>query len=197
MPVRGRPRQQGGAVMMRGPVSAVLAAALGIAGCGGGHGGDGGPSLPTFFRLDATAFAQQNDLTVNCGIDFLVDISGEISRTPTVVEYIATMGGQAQRSLLRPDGSGIAFSADAFYPRLQVLHLLPNRVQLVSLDNPPGSPPSGSRFWDELRLFDGFLNADGTIEGEWVCAPLDTAQGGITDDTVFAGGSWETVVLTN
>ena len=148
--------------------------------------------MPTFFEMHATAEAQEGDLTVNCSIGFVVEITGEISRTRDVVEYIAIMGGEAVRDLRRPDGSGVILSAFAYYPRLQVLHILPNRVQLVSLDFPPDGPSTGSRFWDELRFFDGVLEADRTISGEWLCAPLDVEQGGIDDDSVFAEGTWTT-----
>ncbi len=186
--------------MRRNNLSALLFLPAVLAGCGGG-GGSGGnappPELPLFFHLDATASTVENGLTVDCGLGFIVEISGEVSRTPDVVEYIATMGGDARRSLLHSDGSGVALWADAFYPRMQVLHLLPNRVQLVSLDFPPDDPPSGSRFWDELRFFDGFIDANGVIEGDWLCAPLDAEQGGIMDDTVFAEGTWRTTAIVN
>jgi hypothetical protein len=184
-------------VAMNRNVSFVsIIAALASAGCDGRDGGRAAePQLPMFFQLQATAATQQDDLSVECRLGFNVEISGEVSRTDEVVEYLATMGGDAQRILLRPDGSGVNLWANAFYPRLQVLHLLPNRVQLVSLDFPPDSPPSGSRFWDELRFFDGFIGADGTIEGEWLCAPLDTEQGGVMDNAIFAEGSWESTTL--
>lgn len=181
-------------------VAWIACAAIMLAACGGGSGNGGldEPPLPLFFELNAVAQADQDrldGLSVDCSLGFIVEISGEVSRTPEVVEYVATMGGDANRSLLRPDGSGVAFRANAFFPRLQVLHLLPDRVQLVSLDFPPDGPSSGSRFWDELRFFDGFLNADGSIEGEWLCAPLDTEYGGIDDDAIFAEGIWETTEL--
>lgn len=151
--------------------------------------------MPMFFGFNATASAEEGDLTVNCSIGFVVEISGEVSRTPEVVEYIAVMGGEAVRDLRRPDGSGVILSGFAHYPRLQVLHILPNRVQLVSLDFPPDGPSTGSRFWDELRFFDGVLEADRSISGEWLCAPLDVEQGGINDDSVFAEGTWTTTEI--
>ena len=153
------------------------------------------PRLPLFFQLHAAASAEEGDLTVDCSLGFVVEISGEVSRTDEVVEYIATMGGEAVRNLQRDDGSGVVFSAFAHYPNLQVLHLLPDRVQLVSLDFPPDGPSTGSRFWDELRFFDGTIDENSVITGEWLCAPLDTEQGGINDDSVFAEGAWETVEL--
>lgn len=179
--------------------AAAMAACAGLllAACDddGGRSAPAEPPLPASFVLHAVGHAEQDDLTVDCSLEFIVEIAGEVSRTRDVVEYIGTMGGEAIRTLLRPDGSGVSLRADAFYPRLQVLHLLPDRVHLVSLDFPPDGPSTGSRFWDELRFFDGNLGADGTIEGEWLCAPLDTEQGGINDDSVFAEGTWFTEEL--
>jgi len=160
-----------------------------------GHDGPIELPMPMYFEFNATASAEEDDLTVNCSIGFVVEISGEVSRTPEVVEYIAVMGGEAVRDLRRPDGSGVILSGFAYYPRLQVLHILPNRVQLVSLDFPPDGPSTGSRFWDELRFFDGVLEADRSMSGEWLCAPLDVEQGGINDDSVFAEGTWTTTEI--
>ena len=151
--------------------------------------------MPMFFEFNAVASAEEGDLSVDCSIGFVVEITGEVSRTKEVVEYIAVMGGEAVRDLRRPDGSGVVLSAFAYYPQLQVLHILPDRVQLVSLDFPPDGPSTGSRFWDELRFFDGVLEADRSISGEWLCAPLDVEQGGINDDSVFADGTWETTEI--
>ena len=153
------------------------------------------PEMPMFFQLDAMAEAEEGELDVDCSLEFVVEITGEVSRTNEVVEYVATMGGEAVRNLLREDGSGVILSAFAHYPNLQVLHILPDRVQLVSLDFPPDGPSTGSRFWDELRFFDGTIDQDGVITGEWLCAPLDVEQGGINDDTVFAEGTWTTTTL--
>jgi len=68
--------------------------------------------MPTFFEMRATAEAQEGDLTVSCSIGFVVEITGEVSRTRDVVEYIAIMGGDAVRDLRRPDGSGITQVTD-------------------------------------------------------------------------------------
>ena len=172
----------------------IVGAAL-FAGCHEDSDRQPVPELPSFFQLDAVASAEEGEFTVDCSLGFVVEISGEVSRTNEVVEYIATMGGEAVRNILREDGSGVVLSAFAHYPNLQVLHILPDRVQLVSLDFPPDGPSTGSRFWDELRFFDGTISQDGVITGEWLCAPLDVEQGGINDDTVFAEGNWVTTAL--
>ena len=183
--------------MKRSCLAAGVMLAL-LTACHDGDGDDDGPAelrLPMNFELQATATATEDDLTVNCSLGFVVEISGEVSRTADVVEYIAVMGGEAVRDIQRPDGSGVVLSAFAHYPNLQVLHILPDRVQLVSLDFPPDGPSTGSRFWDELRFFDGVLDEEGTMTGEWLCAPLDVEQGGINDNSVFAEGTWTTIEI--
>jgi hypothetical protein len=180
---------------MKRALAASLASALGLASCHVDDDEARVPVLPGFFELNAVASAESGEFTVDCSLGFVVEISGEVSRTDEVVEYVATMGGEAVRNILREDGSGVVLSAFAYYPNLQVLHVLPDRVQLVSLDFPPDGPSTGSRFWDELRFFDGTIDQDGVITGEWLCAPLDTEQGGINDDTVFAEGTWETTEI--
>jgi hypothetical protein len=182
--------------MLRNAAAPWIAAAVLAAGCLDSD--ETGPEelrMPISFALNAVAEADTDELAVDCGLEFVVEISGEVSRTDLAVEYIAMMGGDAMRNLERPDGSGVNLRASTFYPRLQVLHILPNRVQLVSLDFPPDGLSTGSRFWDELRFFDGILDEDGTIGGEWLCAPLDVEQGGINDDSIFAEGHWGTVEL--
>src|SRR5688572_24186436 len=64
-------------------------------------------------------------------------------------------------------GSGVAYFADYFYPELQVLHILPAKVQIVSLSHREGQPVT-SRFGGELRFWEGTLQPDGTITGSWL-----------------------------
>jgi hypothetical protein len=154
------------------------------------------PEMPRYFWLEATASGESEEFNVECRLGFTVEISGEVSRTDEVVEYTATMGGEAVRQLLRDDGSGVAFVADAYYPDHQVLHILPNRVQIVSPGYSPDEPTSGSRFWHELRFFEGTIDRNGVMTGEWLCAPLDTDRGDINDDSVFAEGTWVTTEIT-
>jgi hypothetical protein len=61
----------------------------------------------------------------------------------------------------------------------------------------PRSPitPTCRSCTSEPRFFDGVLEEDGTINGEWLCAPLDVEQGGINDDSIFAEGTWTTTEI--
>jgi len=134
-------------------------------------------------------------MSVDCRIDFLVEIAGEVSRTDEVIEYVGTMGGGAERKIRREDGSGVAYIGDYYFPNLQVLHILPSRIQLVS-DNYRPDEPVSSRFGAELRFWEGALQPDGSILGSWTCAPMDVDDRGIEDFTIFADGPWNTTTLS-
>src|SRR5262245_22064783 len=114
--------------MRGGSLAAGVVSAAMLAGCLDAAGrGPPVPELPLFFALNAAAAAESDAYDADCSLEFVVEISGEVSRTNRVVEYIATMGGEAVRNLQRDDGSGVVLSAFAFYPQLQVLHILPDR----------------------------------------------------------------------
>ena len=109
-------------------IPAALAASLALLAACNDDGND--PielPMPMFFEFDAVASAEEGDLSVNCSIGFVVEITGEVSRTKEVVEYVAVMGGEAVRDLRRPDGSGVVLSAFAYYPRLRRLCNRPAR----------------------------------------------------------------------
>lgn len=161
------------------------------AGCnsGSGNAADELPGLPVLdFWLRAIAAGETDEFTVECGLDYIVDIAGEVSRTSLVVEYVGTMGGEARRSLLRADGSGVAFFADAF-SEVQVLLQVPDRVQINLINVPPDPEGVSSRFWSEQLQFEGRLIGD-QIFGDWLCAPLDTEVNGINDNEIFVPGTW-------
>jgi hypothetical protein len=173
------------------PAAWILSTAL-TAGCNDEERSPA-PEVPRFFRLDATATGGDEAYHVECRIDYVVEISGEVSRTERVIEYVATMGGGASRSLVPEEGTGAAFFADVYHPNVQVLHILPNRIQIQvqSRDAAPDGLSSTSRFWEEIRFWDGVIDQDGVISGEWLCAPLDVEYG-VEDDSIFVDGTWQT-----
>lgn len=71
--------------MKRAFAAAGLASALLLASC---HDDDGprAPELPNYFELNAAAAAESGEFTVDCSLGFVVEISGEVSRTNEVVE---------------------------------------------------------------------------------------------------------------
>jgi hypothetical protein len=174
----------------------ICLAALGV-GPGCSNGGEAAVplvSLPSVFKLEASAETVSGMQTVECGLDFIVELTDEVSRSNRVVEYLGTMGGEARRSILDPDGSGHAFIADSF-SEVQVSHRLPDGVEIRSINVPPNPPGVSSRFWDELLQFDGRLGPGDMISGDWICAPLDTDLGDFADDSIFAPGTWFTLTL--
>src|SRR5262245_1192707 len=106
---------------MKGGLRIIALTASLLAACDGGGGSQRVPELPMSFQLNGAAAAEEGGLDVDCSLEFVVEVSGEVSRTRDVVEYIATMGGEAVRNMLREDGSGVVLSGFACYPRLQVL----------------------------------------------------------------------------
>ena len=175
-------------------VFGVTAALLGS--CGGNSDTAAQVKLPSLMRLEAFASSVSGDQTLECGLDYIIEIAGEISRTNSVVEYVGTMGGGARRSILNPDLSGFAISADAF-SEIQILHTLPDLVEINLINVPPNPPGVSSRFWDSQKTFVGRLSAQNMISGDWVCEPLDTEIGGIVDDSLFADGTWFTETIEN
>jgi hypothetical protein len=171
---------------------AFVTFAIAAAAC---DGGQHRVQLPMFFSLDATASANEGEMSVECEIAFLVEIAGEVSRTDEVIEYVGTMGGSAGRTILREDGSGVGYIGDYYFPNLQVLHILPSRIQLVSDTYRPDEPVS-SRFGAELHFWEGALQPDGSILGSWTCAPMDVDDHGVEDYTIFAEGLWTTTTLS-
>ena len=177
-------------------ISALLVAVFGLlVGCNG-SGGDADPQLPELFFLDGSASLQSGTLTLDCHINFIVELAGETLRTDTFVEYVGTMGGDAGRQVLAPDGSGFALNGDAF-SEVRARLTFPNQVSIDAINLPPGPTHVPPSFFEEIIRFEGVLSAPGLISGEWLCAPFFTDLGGFADETLFADGVWFTEVISN
>ncbi|HNP35233.1 MAG TPA: hypothetical protein PKK10_05225 [Woeseiaceae bacterium] len=153
------------------------------------------PSLPTFFSLEGAASTKSGEEMLDCHIDFMVELSGETLRSDSFVEYSGSMGGQAGRKILNPDGSGISLAGDAF-SNVRVRLTYPDIVLIESI-NVPGPPADPPDFWTELLELNGRLGPKELISGDWLCAPFFTEIGGIDDSFLFADGSWFTTPLSN
>jgi SAM-dependent methyltransferase len=124
--------------------------------------------------------------------DRVLDVAAGAGEPALTAARVAGPHGQVIATDISPEmlGHGRERAAGAGIDNIEFVE-----TDASSLDFPPDGPTTGSRFWDELRFFDGTISQDGVITGEWLCAPLDTEQGGIVDDTVFADGSWETAEI--
>ncbi len=162
---------------------------LATAGCGGSPAAPTpAPSqppvlrLPETMRLTATAEGRAGDAAISCALDFVVSVQpdGDAMR--------GSMGGEARRTRLLPDGSGEEFWADAHYPQIRITVDGGGRARLQSYRN--GVPDTGegsSRFWDRLTSFEGVHDdRRNAIAGTWTCLPLDVRS----DVSGEAAGTW-------
>ena len=166
-----------------------------LLGCNSSNGG-ARQQLPAFFLLQGSASLQSGEQTLECHIDFIVELAGETLRTDTFVEYVGTMGGGAGRQVLRPDGSGFALNGDAF-SEIRARLIFPDQVIIEATNLPPGPTHTPPSFFEELSRFEGTLGSAEMISGEWLCAPFFTDLGGLADETLFADGLWFTESISN
>lgn len=153
------------------------------------------PALPGFFTLEGTATLVDGEQTLDCHINYIVELSGETLRSNSFVEYAGNMGGEAGRRILNPDGSGMALVGDAF-SNIRARLTFPDTVliQGVNVPGPPADPPN---FWSEIIEFNGRLGPNDLISGDWLCAPFFTEVNGIDDSFLYADGTWFTTPINN
>jgi hypothetical protein len=136
--------------------------------------------LPAAMILVATAQGTAAGRTIDCSLHFVIDLERDGARD-------GTWGGEAYRKSLLPDGSGIAFLADAS-SQVRVEGLAGSGVRLVSYrEGRPIAADGQSRFWDGILALEGtYSSSTRTINGSWTCHPLDTRG----DDGGSVEGTW-------
>jgi hypothetical protein len=149
-------------------------------GCGEGPTEVIAPRLPANMRLDATASGVAGDRTIDCALHYQIRLTADGALT-------GTWGGEASRQSLLPDGSGIAFFADAASD-LRIDPLSASRVRLISYgQGRPLEPDGTSRFWDGILVLEGdYDEGASTVTGVWTCHPMDTRG----DDVGSIAGTW-------
>lgn len=138
--------------------------------------------LPASAVVTGIAAGAADELSISCGLDFTANLHAVGD------EQHGSMGGHAHRQVLNPDGSGTAFTGDAFYPDIRITVSSGGRATITSYRNGAPMMPTGeSRFWDNLLSFEGTYDAASrTISGSWTCRPMDTRD----DVKGDATGSW-------
>jgi hypothetical protein len=136
--------------------------------------------LPAAMSLVATAQGIVAGRTIDCSLHFTIDLERDGARD-------GTWGGEASRKSLLPDGSGIAFLADAS-SQVRVEGVPGNGVRLVSYrEGRPIAADGQSRFWDGILALEGtYASGNRTISGAWTCHPMDTRG----DDLGSVDGTW-------
>ena len=137
--------------------------------------------LPRFFHVEASATGT-HDLSITCRFEWGYEVNG----TPTLLadggrRVPVRWGGDAQRTILLPDGSGISLWPHLLAPESHVILGGDGSVELIT----PVNLEDASPFYQGLRQITGSLEADGTGEGTWTCAPFGPGaapQGGPVED---------------
>lgn len=140
------------------------------------------------------ATARAREATLTCHIDFIVELTGVVAQDDTFIEYTGTMGGEAGRVVLNPDGSGFALIGDAF-SQIRARLTYPSTVHIESVNLPPGPVHDPPGFFEEIVDFTGTFGPGDLISGDWLRAPFFTDLGGFADETLFADGTWFTQTI--
>lgn len=164
----------------------VLLATIILGACADSPAGPDPVRLPERLHLVAEARSTEPDgRSVECSLDLHYRLTSEARDVGDFVEYQAEMGGEAQRTALNPDGSGVAFFADvgALPGEVVVRVVARDSVELHIEKSKTVKEP----FWREFGLFAGRLDGEGRGSGRWTCSPL-TVRG---DTVLTAVGRWE------
>lgn len=145
--------------------------------------------LPQRFSMTGSASSVEDDGTsVSCILELYFELEESPSRSEGVLEYAAVLGGYLNRTVLDAEGNGISLGPDVYGSAI-VRSIAPNTVEIEV----PVNAGTGSRFWEELSLFEGTIASDGTASGLWNCAPFDIGEGGYADTLYTASGPWTIV----
>ncbi len=141
--------------------------------------------LSEFLKFTGSAEGNVEGLQVDCECDLNLEIPDvEFQENGTQI-YHGNMGGDILRTIVDVNGEGIGLRPFLF-GEIELLLKTNDSVYLKW----PGNEDTGIRFYDEISLFRGMINQDGTITGRWKCAPFDTDQGGYVDSIGIVSGTW-------
>lgn len=170
------------------PASVLLLLGLAASGCEGDNpvASPLVTELPRNFRLTGTASgAEASGLAATCSLDWIFELTSEVSHTPERIDYEGVHGGGVERSVLARDGSGFVFAADVFGEVRA--HVDADGTVEISI---PVNETADGRFWRNLARFTGTIASSGSGRGEWTCAPMDIDSGGYVDESLSVTGSW-------
>lgn len=120
-------------------------------------------------------------LTIDCAFELAFEWDGA-ERLETGRVYVASGGGEAERRVLRPDGSGLSFAPTLVLEEHHLRLLGGDSLVLESLvDLETGVP-----FYEGIGRMPGVVTGPHTAQGSWSCAPVDA--GG--DSVGVVAGSW-------
>lgn len=142
------------------------------------------------FELQANASGSSGNTRVECTLNYRVDALQETLRSSTRVIYRAYMKGSSQRALYTLDESGFAIQTDTWEGEVELSLVFPDTVEWVKLDAIEDGSALDVPFWQQQQYWIGSLQADGSLRGSWLCAPLNADFGSISDDELTVNGVW-------
>lgn len=158
---------------------------LGLAACGD----SGAVALPERMHLLGEARSSDGGLTLECGLDYVIELESEEDRGSDRARYRGQMGGEAGRVVLDAQQAGWSLIGDAF-SQVRVVVTEDNGLEIMSLGLPAPANPSRPSFWEGVADFEGVYDGGGRAHGIWTCAPFYTDLGGFADTAWAVSGTW-------
>lgn len=176
---------------IRGVVMVLASQVLGCDDDGTGAEVVGHHPLSAYFHVAGESATQEGDLSISCRFEWLYEVSGRPRELPDGSREVPVQwGGDAQRTILLPDGSGLSLWPTLFSPESQVILAEDGGIELVDQVNLDAPSP----FYQALGRLEGTLEETGNGSGSWACAPFGPGaapEGGPVEDTVgVAVGTW-------
>jgi hypothetical protein len=141
--------------------------------------------LPEMMRFTGLAEGKAEGFDIQCRCDMILEVPDFVTGDNSSQQYIGTLGGEITRVITDDEGAGFSFSPFLFGDA-EAMVTANDSVFLAW----PANEGTGTRFYDEIALFEGRLNTDGSVTGSWKCAPLDISEGGYVDLKGTVEGSW-------
>ncbi len=166
----------------RTPAIALLAAGAWVAGCAADTVAPEPFQPPARYRVQATAGGVDAGLRIDCALDLVFEWTGLERLEQSGRVYVSSGGGEAERAVTRPDGTGLAFM-----PLLVVEeHFLRMRPGGAIVLESPVDVDTGVPFYLGLGRMEGVVTGPSTAEGTWSCAPLESPA----DPVGTVQGTW-------
>jgi hypothetical protein len=122
---------------------------------------------------------------IECLCDLALELPGFELEVDGTQQFTGTLGGEIIRAVADDSGAGFSF-APFLFGEVTVTVKANDSLYLSW----PGNLDTGIPFYDEISLFKGVVNTDGTVSGTWKCAPLNLDEGGYVDVKGVAEGTW-------
>lgn len=128
---------------------------------------------PTLYTVTGEASGSNGGFTVTCTMDLVFEWNGH-ERLEVGRVYVTRGGGEVERTIERPDGSGLVFTPFLFSDENHVRVLGADSVALET----PENRDTGIPFYDGLARMEGRVTGPGRAEGTWTCGQLDIDEDG-------------------